>query len=380
MKIVHLCLSCFYIDNYRYQENELVREHVADGHDVLVIASTESYVDNLSLGYVAAGEYMGSDGAKVIRLPYVGPVPFFLKKKLRMHRGVANILKKYSPDVIMFHGLCGWELLTVAQYKRSNPQVRLYVDSHEDANNSAVGTLSQLLHHYYYRPIIRRALPWIDKVLCISLETIDFCKRQYGIAEQEMEFFPLGGYIADDDAYQLHRTQVRSALNLEADQTVFLQSGKFDSKKKLVESLTAFAATHSQKLRFLIVGRVHESIEQQVAQLSSADPRVQFLGWKTADELYRLLCAVDVYVQPGSQSATMQMSICARRPVVIADVPSHEPFVKGNGWKVSNQEHLTNAFASIEKDPSVLNEMSQRSLAIAYELLEYRRMAKRLLV
>lgn len=380
MKIIHLCLSCFYIDNYRYQENELVREHVTDGHEVLVVASTETYVDNLSLGYVAADEYMGSDGARVIRLPYVGPVPFFLKKKLRIHPGVSSILREFSPDVIMFHGLCGWELLTVAQYKRANPQVRLYVDSHEDANNSAVGKLSQILHRYYYRPIIRRALPWIDKVLCISLETIDFCKRQYSIPEQAMEFFPLGGYIADDDTYRLHREEGRAALNLEDDQTVLLQSGKFDSKKKLVESLTAFAATRSEKLRFMIVGRVHESIEQQVTQLISADPRVQYLGWKTADELYRLLCAVDVYVQPGSQSATMQMSICARCPVVIGDVPSHEPFVKGNGWKVSTQEQLTNAFVSIEKNPSVLDEMSQRSLEIAYDLLEYRRMAKRLLV
>lgn len=380
MKIVHLCLSCFYIDNYRYQENELVREHVADGHEVLVVASTESYVDNLSLGYVAAGEYMGSDGAKVIRLPYVGPVPFFLKKKLRIHPGVSEILRSFSPDVIMFHGLCGWELLTAAQYKRDNPHVRLYVDSHEDANNSAVGKLSQLLHRYYYRPIIQRALPSIDKVLCISLETIDFCKRQYAIADQDMEFFPLGGYIADDVTFQANRREVRAELDLQEDHTVFLQSGKFDNKKKLVESLTAFAATRSEKLRFLIIGRVHESIEQQVTQLSSADPRVQYLGWRTADELYRLLCAADVYVQPGSQSATMQMSLCARRPVVIADVPSHEPFVKGNGWKVSNQEQLTNAFVSIEKDPSVLEEMSQRSLEIASDLLDYRRMAKRLLV
>jgi len=380
MKIIHLCLSCFYIDNYRYQENELVREHVAAGHDVLVVASTETYVDNMSLGYVAAGEYMGSDGAKVIRLPYVGPFPFFIKKKLRMHAGVGEILQRFAPDVIVFHGLCGWELRSVAKYKRDNPQVRLYVDSHEDANNSATGTLSKVLHRYYYRPIIRSALPWMDKVLCISLETIDFCKQQYGITQEQMEFFPLGGYIADDATYQANRAQGRAALGIEEGQTVFLQSGKFDSKKKLVESLTAFSATRSEGFRFLIVGRVHESIEAEVTRLSAADPRVRYLGWKTADELYSLLCAADVYVQPGSQSATMQMSLCARRPVVIADVPSHQPFVKGNGWKVSNQEQLTKAFTSIDKDPSVLEEMSQRSLEIASDLLDYRRMAKRLLV
>ncbi|UVM20600.1 glycosyltransferase family 4 protein [Pseudomonas wadenswilerensis] len=380
MKIVHLCLSCFYIDNYRYQENELVREHVSAGHDVLVVASTETYIDNLSLGYVAPSEYMGSDGAKVIRLPYAGAFPFFIKKKLRMHPGVASILERFSPDVIVFHGMCGWELLTVATYKRANPQVRLYVDSHEDANNSATGTLSKLLHRFYYRPIIRRALPWIDKVLCISLETVDFCRDQYGVAEKDMEFFPLGGYIADDATYQKYRSEARASLGLQQHHTVFLQSGKFDSKKKLIESLAAFASTRAEDFRFLIVGRVHESIEEKVTQLSSADARVQHLGWKTADELYRLLCAVDVYVQPGSQSATMQMSLCARRPVVIADVPSHQPFVKGNGWKVSTQEQLVEAFRSVESNPAALEEMSQRSLEIASDLLDYRRMATRLLV
>lgn len=379
MKIVHLCLSCFYIDNYRYQENELVREHVSAGHDVLVVASTETYVDNLSLGYVAPSEYMGSDGAKVIRLPYAGAFPFFIKKKLRIHAGVDSILERFSPDVIVFHGLCGWELLTVASYKRTHPKVRLYVDSHEDANNSATGTLSKLLHRFYYRPIIRHALPRIDKVLCISLETIDFCRDQYGVAEADMEFFPLGGYIADDATYQEYRLEGRRALGLKDCQTVFLQSGKFDSKKKLVESLTAFTATRSEDFRFLIVGRVHESIAEQVNRLSSADSRVQYLGWKTADELYRLLCAADVYVQPGSQSATMQMSLCARRPVVIADVPSHQPFVKTNGWKVKTQEQLEAAFKAIESDPATLKEMSQRSLEIASDLLDYRRMAKRLL-
>ncbi|MCY1447254.1 hypothetical protein D9M71_638650 [compost metagenome] len=76
----------------------------------------------------------------------------------------------------------------------------------------------------------------------------------------------------------------------------------------------------------------------------------------------------------------MQMSLCARRPVVIADVPSHQPFVKGNGWKVSTQEQLVEAFRSVESNPAALEEMSQRSLEIASDLLDYRRMATRLLV
>ena len=69
MRILHLCLSCFYIDDAGYQENHLVRQHVADGHEVLVIASTEIFDGKGGLGYAEPGSYIGSDGAKVIRIP-----------------------------------------------------------------------------------------------------------------------------------------------------------------------------------------------------------------------------------------------------------------------------------------------------------------------
>lgn len=130
----------------------------------------------------------------------------------------------------------------------------------------------------------------------------------------------------------------------------------------------------------LMRGRIHESIQQEVERLSAQDPRVRHLGWKGADELYELLCGADIYIQPGSQSATMQMSLCARCPVMIADVPSHEPFVKGNGWKVSTLEEQISAFREIEKNPDNLRDMSSRSFEIASELLDYQRMAKRILI
>ena len=34
MKILHLMLACFYIDNYSYQENYLPKYHKKQGNDV----------------------------------------------------------------------------------------------------------------------------------------------------------------------------------------------------------------------------------------------------------------------------------------------------------------------------------------------------------
>ena len=39
MKVVHLCLACFYPDGYSYQENMLPQYHKMLGMEVAIIAS-----------------------------------------------------------------------------------------------------------------------------------------------------------------------------------------------------------------------------------------------------------------------------------------------------------------------------------------------------
>ena len=70
MRILHLMLACFYIDNYNYQENILPRINKQDGHDVKIIASVEMFIDNESIGCVEPGRYVNEDGIEVVRLPY----------------------------------------------------------------------------------------------------------------------------------------------------------------------------------------------------------------------------------------------------------------------------------------------------------------------
>ena len=178
MRIAHICLSCFYIDGFSYQENELVKEHVRTGHDVIVIASTENYI-NAQLSYVQPGIYEGADGASVVRLPYSAFLPHRVMTKLRIHPNLYEELQKFTPDVIVFHGLCGWELRTVCKYKINNPNVKLWVDSHEDHNNSARTIGSKLLHKYFYKPIIQLVLDQIDTILCISLDTVEFVAKLF---------------------------------------------------------------------------------------------------------------------------------------------------------------------------------------------------------
>lgn len=379
MKIVHCCLSNFYIDGYTYQENMLVKEHVNSGHDVLVLASTETFNENKEISYVEPSKYIGADGAKVIRLAYRSFLPHYVMTKLRMHSKVYQILEDFKPDIIMFHGMCGFELLTVSNYIKSYPNVKLFVDSHEDFNNSARNFISlNSLYRMFYTPIINIAKKNVSKFFYPTFESNVFCKKVYKLKDSELEHFPLGGTVFSDDEYDSIRSQKRKDFGFLESDTVFFQSGKFDKKKKLLESISSFSKIEDNNFKFIVAGSLDKEIECDFKKLLAKDSRVAYIGWVESDELLELLCMCDVYVQPGSQSATMQMSVSARCPVILADVPSHRHSFYENGFLVGSTEQLTNAFKEISTNPDILNRMSENSFTYAKENLDYSKLAKRL--
>jgi hypothetical protein len=379
MKILHLCLSCFYIDNFSYQENELVKQNRDDGHDVVVIASTENYGANGDLIYSEPATYIGSEGAKVIRLPYRGMFPFFIRKKLRMHKDVYRYISEFRPEVILFHGACGWELNAAGRYVKDNPHVRLYVDSHEDFVNSARGFVSKwLLHWSYYRPILRRNLKYVTKVLPVAVSALEFMRDFYGVPPEMLELYPLGGFVADDNEYTRMREQRRGELHLGEEDILVVQSGKLDGSKKLLEALEAFRATSDISLHFVVAGRILPDIEDAVRSHIASDPRIRLLGWQSPEELRTLLCAADVYCQPGTQSATMQMSLANRCAVILDDIPSHHPYMDGNGWLVGTGCSMEQVFSAISADKAGLRKKGHRSYEVALRMLDYRLLAARL--
>lgn len=380
MKIAHLCLSSFYIDGYSYQENELVAQHVADGHEVTVIASTESFAGHHRTAFVEPGDYLGKDGARVIRLPYRRWLPHAVMRKIRMHPGLYRILDELAPDVILFHGSGGWELLTVARYKKANPHLRLYVDSHTDAFNSAQNAISMhVLHRGIYRRILKHALPQVEKILCVNIDAMDFARTVYEIPGELLEFFPLGGTVLEDAQYGPRRRSARDALGISEGDVLFVQSGKMDGRKMILESLRSFSAVANAKSRMVLAGEFGDDVAKEAASLIAADPRIAFLGWKSTEQLRDILCAADVYVKPWGQTATTQMSLCCRCAVILHDAPGHRPYVDGNGWLVEGEGRLRDAIAAcVNVSQDEVKEMSERSTRIANRLLDYRNLAARL--
>lgn len=380
MKILHLCLANFYIDNYAYQENILPRINHEDGHDVRILASTETFVDNVHLGYVEPSEYVTEYGVPIKRLPYKKVGNRFVTHKFRAYPHLYDEIAAFAPDVILCHGLQFWSVRDVIRYKKDHPQVKLYADTHTAAYNSGTSWLSlHILHRLYYRYLTQKALPYLERYFYIGEGEREFSARNYNIPDGLMEFYPLGGTLLSDEEYSAMRAKRRTELGLGEDDRLYVHSGKLDALKRTDELLRAFSAVDDPHAVLAVIGSIPEDRRSVLLPLIEADKRIRYLGWRTGEELQEYLCAADLYCQPGSVSATMQNAICRNTPVMsYPHLPYTERLDYGQFFWVKTQADMEQGFTQVKADPTLLVPMTANSRRCAEELLDYRKLAARL--
>lgn len=380
MRILHLCLANYYIDGYRYQENVLARVNAEDGNDVRIIASTETFVDNRSLGYVQPSEYMTEYGVPIERLPYKKVGTHFMTIKLRYYQGLYDRIKAFAPDVIMAHGANFGSVVDVIRYKREHPEVKLFVDTHAWADNSGKNWLSlHVLHRIFYRRLMQKTIPYMERFFYPSIMEKRFSIENYGVPEDIMEFFPLGSDIPSPEAYAQARARRREELGVQADELLFVHSGKLEKEKRTKELLLAFAAVPALRAKMAVIGSIPEERREELMSLIEKDERVVYLGWKPSEELQEYLCACDLYLQPGTVSITMQNAVCCGCPVLIYPHEAYrESFDYQNLIWAETEEDMADAFRQVADGTIDLDALKRNSIRCAEELLDYRKLARRL--
>lgn len=378
MKVLHCCLSQFYIDGYGYQENTLPRLNKEAGHDVMIVASTETY-QNGKLAYLESSSYFTEYGVPIIRMAYCDWMIKPIAKKLRIHPAFKRVLNDFAPDVIMFHGTCGYEIKTAAEYANAHPTVKFYVDSHEDFNNSArTAFVRVMLYDLFYRPLIRHALHSIRKVLYITEETRAFCSKQLKIPDSKLEYYPLGGFLQSDEQYAVFRSEYRNKIGANAGELIILHTGKLGKRNRTLDLLTAFSQVRDKRLRLIITGLLKPEIETAAKRLIDSDDRIQYLGWVPVEELQKYLCCADMYAQPGSQSATMQQAVCCRCAILLYPYESHLALLGNNAMYVQSVKDIAAVFLRLAQDPVRVLSTSSWATEVAQQKLDYVKLAARL--
>ena len=379
MKILHVIPGDNFTEGMGYKDNYLSAINSQDGHDVMILSSLKTWEESAIVDAPPCDKIM-VNGVRLVRRPYKKCINDLVASKLRVLDDAYAIISSFKPDVIRVLNPHNFTLPIVVQYKKEHPKVKLYVDSHQEYYNSGIGFLSYwVFHKFLVRRMLRSSLDQIDKIFYCLEGTKTFLQDMYGIPEDKMEFFPMGGVIRGDDERQLIRKRIRQAHGIGDNEVLMIHSGKMVAQKRSVDILKALSAVDSSMFRLILIGSIPSDMAEILTPLIEADERVEFVGWKDADELEEYIIAGDIYLQPGSASATIYKALCGGTAVVVApDIEGYDWFMNGAGWWASTRDELMKVFKSIILDPQILQPAGGNALKIAKEGLDYKKLARRL--
>ena len=386
MRILHCCLAAFYIDNYGYQENILPRMHKTQGHEVMILASTETYVDKVHLGYIEPKEYINEDGILVHRIPYKSFLPHKVMTKLRCYKGVYNELDKFKPDFIFLHDLQFLSIKDVAKYIKENPQVRINVDGHTDSRNSAKNFVSKnLLHGIVYKHCAKIIMPYVNHFYGTLPARVEFFKQMYGTPADKTELLVMGA----DDQYVKNakdtqqREIIRKRFGIQDDDFLVVAGGKFDSKKRwILDVMDAVSDLRAKtRIKLLIFGSVMENdgFKNEFEKRCDEDV-VQYAGWIKGIESYNYFEASDLVIFAGLHSVLWEQAVGQGRPCVFNELPGFDHVNLGGNCKflkASCKEEIESTILDcISNYPQMLKVAQEKGL----KTFSYTEIAKRALL
>lgn len=380
MKILHCCLANFYADGYAYQENVLPQIHKKLGHDVKIIASTETYVNNRTIGYVPANTYLSQDDIPIARLAYIKGIPDCISKRVRIYHGLYWQLTNYRPDIIFLHGFQFIGILEIAKYAKHYP-VTIVADCHTDFMNSAKTWVSRyILHKIIYRWCAKRIEPFVAKFWGVTPSRKRFLTDFYGISPKKVGLLVMG---IDDSAIsyaerQSKRSDIRSRLNFTDDDFVLISGGKIGKRKNINLLLRAFNELNNSNIKLLLFGSIDNNVKSEFAQLKD-NPNICYIGWQQPEDIYDLFVAADLGIFPGTHSVLWEQAVGLGLPSIFKSWEGYEHIdVGGNCVFVHNDsaDVLRDYISDIYRDKARYATMKKISEEIGPSVFSYTRIAK----
>lgn len=379
MRIVHICCGAL-LEGGDYQEQDLARQNLRDGHEVIIITTNENILPDGKISYTKKNTFKNTDGVNIYRLKFFRFLGYFIARRLLYRFGLMDIIRTFKPDIIYHHGI-SLDLIRVSRYISKYKKVKLFVDSHADYNNSAHYFLTKyIIHKFIYKLILMYAMERINKFFYITLETKIFAIENYNIKESQMDYLPLGSTNINYKGISSHRHEIRKSLNIKDSDILLLHSGKFDYKKRTIETVMAFKRFNNINFKLLIIGKVSDEIREEFYECISNSSNLIFLGWMSTAELDKYLQAADLYLQPGSQSITMQRAICAGCAMALYPYISHDFLLEDAYFKIKSDEDIFNLLNIINNDRSILYKMKEKGKKICINLLDYSKTIKKMYV
>ncbi|HAT4204380.1 glycosyltransferase [Clostridium perfringens] len=320
MKILHICLAAFYIDNFSYQENLLPKYHKKLGYDVSILASLQTFDKNGNASYLENGsKYINEYGIPVTRIEYKK----FIKpicRKMKIYNSIYENLVKEHPDIIFIHGCQFSNMNDIKKYAIKNKNVIIYVDNHCDFSNSAKNWFSKnILHKVFWKHSAKLIEPYTEKFYGVLPARVEFLKNIYKINENKVELLIMG---ADDEkvkeATDLNlKNKIRNQYGIKEDDFLIVTGGKIDLfKKQTILLMEAVKSINNPKIKLIVFGSIVDELQNKVKSLID-NKLVQYIGWINSEESYKYFASADLVVFPGRHSVFWEQVVALKIPMVV---------------------------------------------------------------
>lgn len=374
MKILHLCLGSFYMDNCSYQENLLPYFHLKMGLDVEIISFIET--DNSISSKVYSNEY----GIKVTRLNFRWNNK--IGRKLKWFIGLYDEIEKAKPDIIFIHGAQFMDVDEVVKYVKKHINVIVYVDNHADFANSATNIISKAIHKILWRHCFKEIEPYAKKIYGVSPARVSFLKEVYKMPPEKCELLVMG---ADDELVEkvstpMAKRQLRAFYGIEDDEFLVVTGGKINQyRPETLNLMKAVANNSNPNIKMLIFGSVSDEYKREFDDLMKS-PKIQFAGWQNAEGTYSIMAAADLIVFPGLHSVMWEQAVAVGVPCVFRDIEGfHHIDLGGNVMLLNDvsESSLKKTIETLIEDDSKYKSMKSCAMEKGMEVFSYREIARR---
>ena len=309
MRILHIMLSCFYVEGLGYQENILPKFHKLEGHEVYILTSI---FPNSYLGtdkFKGQSCYMNDDGISVRILERKKRTILGKDFSLNSYKGVYEAIYSIRPDIIFVHGLASLADLDIIKYVKNNSSVILYADQHADYYNYSLKERKhQILNAIVWKPIVRKMVPYTKKIWGTTPWRCTYLHDVYGISTDKIDLLVMG---ADDTAIDFdHRSNIRkdirASLGIYDDDFVIISGGKIDKAKNVHLLLEAVVQLNYKNLKVIIFGKIDEEVDAIISHLDNKN--IIKIGWIPSNKVYDYYFASDLCVFPGTHSVLWEQA------------------------------------------------------------------------
>lgn len=328
MKILHICLSGAFIDNWGYQENLLPDYLQEAGHQNYVIGPANafpSFIDKQELAQMQAkgSVYSLPNGVEVhrIRVTKISS-SYYFPHKLRKH------IESIRPDVILHHNF-GPRTLYIADKYAAKHSIPLFVDNHVDEINS---NHNPIIRRLYYKGLIKstcRRLKAAKQFYGVTLARCEFIKNYFGAPESMVSFLPIGADI-NLAATLLPKDDIRHKYGFDNRSFVVCSGGKMGFKKgtdclfKAVERLH----TSGHNIKLLLFGKFEDDCDKIVKNKDF----VHIEGWCDRMKTLELLKLSDIACWPAYHTTLCEDSIAVATPLLLIKLATTRHLINGNGY------------------------------------------------